>query len=217
MGLLHNSFVLALLTAGGFIVAYHTYGRFLARKILGFDANRQTPAYVKRDGVDHVPTHPAVLFGHHFASIAGLAPIVGPAIAIVWGWGPALLWVVFGSVFMGAVHDLSTLYASLRHEGRGLADLTDEVVGPRARVLFLIIVFFLLALAMGVFALYMAKLFTDLCPQAVLPTFSLIAIAVLIGVLVYWSKWRLGPVTLLGLVLMFAVLFAGMKWPGTLY
>jgi len=217
MGLLHNSLFIALLSAVGFVVAHLTYGRFLAHKVLGLDAARMTPAYEKTDGVDFVPTRPSVLFGHHFASIAGLGPIVGPAIAIAWGWSPALLWVFFGSVFLGAVHDLATLYASLRHQGRGLGDLTVEVIGPRARILFLIIIFFLLALAMGVFALYMAQLFVDLCPQAVAPTFSLIGIAVVIGLLSYKLKWRLAPVTVLGLVLMFAALLLGLRVPAPLY
>lgn len=217
MGLLNNSLFIALLSAVGFVVAYFTYGRFLARKVLGLDPARVTPAYEKSDGVDYVPTRPSVLFGHHFASIAGLGPIIGPAIAIAWGWGPALLWVLFGSIFIGAVHDLATLYASLRHQGRGLGDLTDEVIGPRARLLFLIIIFFLLALAMGVFALYMAQLFVELCPQAVAPTFSLIGIAVIIGLLSYKLKWRLAPVTAIGLVLMFAALYFGLRVPAPLY
>jgi carbon starvation protein len=214
---LHNSLVIALLTAVALIVAYRFYGRFIARRVLGFDARRETPAHRFRDGIDYVPTHPAVLFGHHFASIAGLGPIVGPAVAVIWGWVPALLWVIFGSIFIGAVHDLSTLYASLRHEGRGIGDLTRDVLGPRARVLFLIIIFFLLALAMGVFALLMAQLFTDLSPQAVVPTFALIGIAIVIGLLVYGRRWKLGRATILGLLLMIIALVVGMRMPIALY
>lgn len=217
MDFLNNSLFIAFLSAVGFIVAYRTYGKFLASRVFRLDASRITPAHVKNDGVDFVPTRPSVLFGHHFASIAGLGPIVGPAIAISWGWGPALLWVIFGSIFIGAVHDFATLYASLRHEGRGLGDLTVEVIGPRARVLFLVIIFFLLALAMGVFALLMSRLFVNLCPQAVAPTFSLIVIAIVIGLLSYKLKWRLLPVTMIGLVLMVASLFAGLRAPAPIY
>lgn len=217
MWILNNTLFVAIASAVGFIIAYRTYGRFLSTRILGLDAQRITPAHTKTDGVDYVPTHPGVLFGHHFASIAGLGPIVGPAIAVMWGWGPALLWVIFGSIFLGAVHDLATLYASLRHEGRGIGDLTDEVIGPRARILFLIIIFFLLALAMGVFTLFMTKLFTDLSPQAVVPTMSLIVIAVLIGLLVYRWKWPLGRVTAIGLLLMFISLFVGLEMPAPVY
>jgi carbon starvation protein len=212
-----NSLVITLLAAGVLYVAYRTYGRFFAIKVLALDPSRKTPAYLKEDGVDYVPTHRAVLFGHHFASIAGLGPILGPAIAVFWGWVPAILWVVFGSIFIGGIHDLSALYASLRHEGRGIGDFTREIAGPRARGLFLIIIFFLLALAMGVFALTMSKLFTNLSPQAVIPTFSLIGIAMIIGLLVYKLKWQLGPVTLIGLVLMFSATFFGLKFPVPLY
>ncbi len=217
MAILNNSVVVAVLTGVGFVLAYRLYGRFISRRVLGFDPGRPTPAHRFRDGIDYVPTHPAVLFGHHFASIAGLGPIVGPAIAVIWGWVPAMLWVFFGSIFIGAVHDLTTLYASLRHDGRGIGDLTLDVLGPRARVLFLIIIFFLLSLAMGVFALLMAQLFTDLSPQAVVPTLALIVIAVLIGLLVYWRRWKLGIATVLGLALMFLSMFAGMRMPIPLY
>ncbi|MBN1514529.1 MAG: carbon starvation protein A [Phycisphaerae bacterium] len=217
MSILTNSVFIAILSAVGFVLAYRLYGRYLARRIFGFDASRPTPAHRFRDGMDYVPTHPAILFGHHFSSIAGLGPIVGPAIAVLWGWVPALLWVVFGSIFMGAVHDLATLYASMRHDGRGIGDLTRDVLGARPRVLFLVIIFFLLALAMGVFALLMAQLFTDLSPQAVVPTMALILIAVVMGVLVYVRRWNLGVVTLLGLGLMFGSMYIGMKVPVPLY
>ena len=107
----------------------------------------------QNDGLDFVPTRPAVLFGHHFASIAGLAPIVGPAIAVYWGWLPALIWVLIGCTLMGAVHDLAALFTSIRHKARSIGGLTEEIMGPRARLLFLLIIFFLLSLAMGVFAI----------------------------------------------------------------
>ena len=217
LGVLDNSLTIAIVTGLGYLAAYRLYGRYISRRVLGLDPNRRTPAHERRDGIDYVPTHPAVLFGHHFASIAGLGPIVGPAIAVFWGWLPALLWCVFGSIFIGAVHDLTTLYISLRHRGRTIGDLTGDIIGPRARVLFLIIIFFLLALAMGVFALLMAKLFVNLSPQAVIPTFSLILIAVVIGLAVYKLGWRLGRVTLLGLILMFAFLVIGLEVPVPLY
>ncbi|HUU84489.1 MAG TPA: carbon starvation protein A [Phycisphaerae bacterium] len=217
VAILNNSLTIALLAGVGYIVAYRLYGRYISRRILGLDPARRTPAHERQDGVDFVPTHPAILFGHHFASIAGLGPIVGPAIAVFWGWLPAVLWCVFGSIFIGAVHDLSTLYISLRHQGRTIGDLTNDIIGARARVLFLIIIFFLLALAMGVFALLMAKLFVNLSPQAVTPTFSLILIAVVIGLLVYKLRWRLGRVTLIGLGLMFIVLAIGLEVPVSLY
>ena len=100
-----DTLIVAILSSVGFIVAYHTYGRFLARKIFRLDPNAVVPSSEMEDGVDYVPTRRQVVFGHHFTSIAGTGPIVGPAIAVFWGWLPALLWVVFGSILVGAVHD----------------------------------------------------------------------------------------------------------------
>jgi carbon starvation protein len=217
MPMLSNALVVLAVCGGTLYLGYKVYGGFLTRYVFGFDDSRETPAHTRRDGVDFVPTHPAVLFGHHFASIAGLGPIVGPAIAVFWGWVPALIWVVLGCILIGGVHDTAALFASLRHRGRTLGDLTNDIIGPRARVIFLVIIFFLLALAMGVFALLMSKLFTDLSPQAVIPTFSLIVIAMVIGLLVYRRKWRLGAVTLLGVGLMFVTTMLGLELPVPLY
>ena len=116
---------------------YAIYGRLVSRWA-GLDPDAVTPAVEMNDGVDYVPArHWTVLFGHHFASIAGAAPIVGPAIAVIWGWLPALLWVAVGTVFMGAVHDFSALVISLRNRGRSIGDVTASVISPRARTFFL--------------------------------------------------------------------------------
>lgn len=105
----------SLICMAAFIVAYALYGRFLGRKVFSLRDDITTPAHVLYDGIDYVPAHPMILYGHHFASIAGLGPIIGPAIAAIWGWLPALLWIVFGTIFVGAVHDLSVLSTSIRH------------------------------------------------------------------------------------------------------
>ena len=210
---LTNALGVTAVGLGTLYLGYKTYGKFLARRIFGLDDTRETPAYKRQDGVDFVPTHPAIVFGHHFASIAGLGPIVGPAIAVYWGWVPALLWIVFGCIVVGGVHDFATLFASLRHDGRTIGDLTYDIVNGRARVLFLIIIFFLLALAMGVFALLMAKLFVELSPQAVVPTFTLILIAMAFGILTYRLRWPLGWMTLAGVVLMFVATLVGLEYP----
>jgi len=112
-----STVVIAVGAFVGYVLAYHTYGKFLARRIFQIDDGRPTPARTLRDGVDYVPTKAEVLFGHHFTSIAGTGPIVGPAIAIIWGWVPALVWVLLGSIFMGAVHDFSAIVISARHGG----------------------------------------------------------------------------------------------------
>lgn len=205
-----------LLPLVGFIVAYFVYGRYISRRLLGLDPKRRTPSLELQDGVDYVPANRFVLLGHHFASIAGLGPIIGPAIAIVWGWLPALLWVVFGSILMGAVHDLTALGMSLRHKGRSIGDITRDILGPRAMLLFQLVVFFLLSMAMGVFAQAVGKLFTMLQPRAVIPAFGLIAVAMAAGVLMYRFKVGLLTVTTAGLVLMALLLFLGFQYPVTM-
>jgi carbon starvation protein len=180
-----------------YYVGYRFWGRWLARSLFRLDASRLTPAHERRDGVDYVPTRPAVLFGHHFASIAGLSPMLGPAIAVIWGWLPALLWVVLGTLFIGAVHDFSALVLSMRAGGMSVGKVAEDVIGPRARTLFHLVIFFLVSLAMGVFVHIVALLFTTaFYPQAVVPTFGLMGIAVIVGVLVYRGLAPLLPLTL---------------------
>lgn len=99
-----NSLIIAML----YLVAYNTHGRFLAQRIFKIDPAKKCPSETHHDGVDFVKTNKLVLFGHHFTSIAGTGPIVGPAIAIIWGWLPALIWILIGSIFMGAVHDFGS-------------------------------------------------------------------------------------------------------------
>jgi len=211
-----NATLVAVLAFLAYLLAYHLYGRRLARRILGFEPDRPTPAHVKRDGVDYVPSHRLVLFGHHFATIAGLGPILGPAIAVIWGWLPALLWVLFGSIFMGAVHDLTALYISLRNEGRSIGDVTDQLLGRRGRALFLLLIFFLLALAMGAFAHVIAVLFSEaFYPEAVFPVWALIGIALVIGALVYRLRANLTAATLVGVALMLLATWYGTSHPVT--
>ena len=113
-----NSLILVILALAGYLIAYRLYGKFLGRKILRLSSSRIMPAHEFEDGIDYVPTKPHIIFGHHFTTIAGLGPIVGPAIGIIWGWLPAFLWVFLGSIFMGAVHDFTTLVVSARNRGQ---------------------------------------------------------------------------------------------------
>ena len=195
-----------------FVIAYHTYGRFFSRRVLGLDPNISTPSHNQRDGIDFVPTNKFVLFGHHFASIAGVGPILGPAIAVIYGWLPALIWIVAGAIFIGGVHDLGALAASVRHRGRSIGDLTEELVGRRARVLFLVLAFFLLAVVLAVFAITMAALFQG-CPESVFPSFALIAIAILVGCLIYKTNIGLPAATLIGLTLFVLAIWYGTGHP----
>lgn len=208
-----NSLLLVLVSLVAFGVAYLFYAKFLSEKIFALDPLRKTPAHTRFDGVDFIPTRPPVLFGHHFASIAGLGPILGPAIGVIYGWLPALLWVVFGTIFLGAVHDLGTLVVSLRHDGRTIGDLTEDLIGYRAKIFFVILIFFVLALAMGVFCLVISGLFAEKRPEAVIPTIALILIAMTIGTAVYKFKVRLFPATIIGVLLMLATVYVGIVVP----
>ncbi len=172
-----------LIALGAFVlylVAYHTYGRYLARRIFRLDPDRTPPSVEFEDGVDYVPSRRAMVFGHHFTSIAGTGPIVGPAVAVVWGWVPALVWVLVGSIVMGAVHDFGSLVVSMRNRGRTIADLAGDVVTPRVRILFLIVVVMGLWIVLAIFGLVIATIF-ELYPSSIWPVWLQIPIAVGLG------------------------------------
>ena len=192
-----------------YVIAYHTYGRFLSRRIFKLDPDRVTPACEVNDGVDFVPSKRALVFGHHFTSIAGTGPIVGPAIAVVWGWVPALLWVLLGSIFMGAVHDFGSLVVSMRHNGRTIADLSGSVVNARVRLLFMIVVVIGLWIVLAIFGLVIATIF-KLYPSSVVPVFLQIPIAVGLGI---WIK-RKGNL-IAGSLVAVGLMYASIVWSGS--
>ena len=172
-----------------FVLAYMFYSRFLAEKVYRLDPNYVTPAHEFEDGVEYVPTRKAILMGHHFVSVAGAAPIVGPAIALIWGWAPAFLWVVIGTIFASGAHDFGSIWVSSRHKGRSMGDLTNSLISHRARVLFLIVIYFLVLMVNAVFLLVIAALLNKY-PTAVIPIFIEIPLAVGIGWLFYkYTKW----------------------------
>ncbi|MCD6404853.1 MAG: carbon starvation protein A [Planctomycetes bacterium] len=212
-----NAAVVAVFGVVFYLVAYYFYARYLGRKVFRVQEVGETPAHTLTDGVDYVPARASVLYGHHFASIAGLGPIAGPAIAVIWGWLPATLWILLGCVFLGAVHDFGSLTVSLKHQGRSIGDLTGSILGRRGRVLFLIVIFFLLALAMGVFALIVGQLFAKAYPQAVIPVFGLMIVAVGMGWAVYKLKVGVPVATVVGLGLMFLLIWTGLGHPVCLY
>ncbi len=177
---LMHPLLIALLAGVGFVVAYHTYGRWLGGKIFKLSANAVCPSRRLADGHDYVETSKGVVFGHHFASIAGTGPIVGPAVAIIWGWVPALLWVIFGSIFIGAVHDFGALVVSLRNNGQTVGDIAGRVLNRRVRVLFLCILFLALMIVLAIFGLVIASVFR-MFPSAIVPCVIQIPIAVAIG------------------------------------
>jgi carbon starvation protein len=128
-----SAIALLLVGLSAFVTGYLVYSRYIAQRIYRLDPDYTTPAHEFEDGVDFVPTNRHVLFGHHFTSVAGAAPIVGPAIAVIWGWLPAFLWVVVGTIFAGAVHDFGTLWLSVRHKGNSIGTLAESIIGGRAR------------------------------------------------------------------------------------
>ncbi len=207
-----NSLLLAALMLAGFLVAYHTYGKFLGRKIFKLAADYVCPAHELRDDLDFVPTNRHILFGHHFTSIAGLGPIVGPAVAIIWGWVPAAIWVFVGSIFIGAVHDFGALIVSLRHQGRSIGDISGDLISPRVRLLFLLIIFFLLLIVIAVFALVIAILFT-MYPQAVIPVWLEIPIAVWLGYMVYKKGASHTTLGIVAVILLYVTVVIGAYVP----
>lgn len=179
-----NSLILAALMMIGYFVAYHTYGKYLGRKIFKLNPEAVCPSTALQDNHDFVPTKKHILFGHHFTSISGLGPIGGPAIAIIWGWVPAVLWVFLGSIFFGAVHDFGAMVVSMRAQGRSVGDLAADVVNKRVRTLFLLIIFFELWIVIAIFGLVVAILFT-MYPIAVIPVWFEIIIALFLGHMIY--------------------------------
>jgi carbon starvation protein len=168
-----------------YAAGYLVYSRFLAYRVFSVRPDHATPAHTREDGVDYVPTHPVVLFGHHFASITGLSPMLGPAIAVIWGWLPAMLWVVLGSVLVGCVHDYGALVVSVRARGMSIGVIAEGLIGRRAKSLMHAIIFFAIALAMGVFAYIVALLFSPAYyPQSAVPSAVILVAAIAIGWLV---------------------------------
>jgi len=198
----------------GFIIAYNTYGRWLAKRIFGLDPDAAVPSIEMRDDKDYVPTGRAVVFGHHFTSIAGTGPIVGPAIAIMWGWVPALCWVLFGSVFIGAVHDFGSLVVSIRNRGQTVGDIAGRVLNPRARFLFLAILLFGLWIVLAIFGLVIASVF-KMFPESILPVFLQIPIAVVIGKWLHKQGHGLLVPSLIALAVMYLTVWFGAGCPGT--
>jgi carbon starvation protein len=181
-----NPLLIAILAGFGFIIAYHTYGRWLGSRVFNLAASRVCPSKRLEDGVDYVPSRRSVVFGHHFTSIAGTGPIVGPAIGVLWGWLPALLWVVFGSIFIGAVHDFGSLLVSLRNDGQTIGDVAGRLLNRRVRLLFMIVLFIGLTIVLAIFGLVIAAVF-KMFPAAIFPCLVQIPLAVCIGL---WLQRR---------------------------
>lgn len=200
--------LIAVLAGVGFIVAYYTYGRWLGGKIFRLSAEAVCPSRRLTDGVDYVPTSKSVVFGHHFASIAGTGPIVGPAIAIMWGWLPALLWVLIGSIFIGAVHDLGALVVSLRNNGQTVGEIAGRLLNRRVRLLFLIVLFMALTIVLAIFGLVIASVFR-MFPSAIVPCVLQVPLAVIIGTWLHRHGVKLLLPSLVALAVMYLSVIYG--------
>lgn len=203
-----NLSLVVLVSAAVLWLAYITYGRFLSR-LLDLNAQRTTPAHSAKDGVDYVPGKPSVVLGHHFASIAGAGPIVGPVIAVAFGWIPAVIWILVGGIFFGAVHDLASLTASLRHQGRSIGELIQRYIGTGGKRLFMVFAFATLILVIAVFLDIVAKTFVSV-PAAGSSSLMFIAFAVIFGLLSRSGKIPFSVLTVIGVVAM-----AALTWLGT--
>ncbi len=210
-----NALFLMIITFIGYIIMYRLYGRFVGNKIFKLISNNKVPSKELYDGVDYVPTKKEIIFGHHYTSIAGTGPIVGPAIAIIWGWVPAVLWVFFGSIFMGAVHDFGSLIISIRNQGKSISEYTGIYLSPRARFLFFAIAFLELWIVIAIFGLVIAIIF-DMFPQSVLSVWFQIPIAMWLGYMVYKKKKNVNILSIIALLLMYITILIGAKFPITM-
>ncbi|MCO8121051.1 carbon starvation protein A [Stieleria sp. TO1_6] len=202
-----STLIVAVLSMVGFLVAYHTYGRWLARRLFSLTDDAVMPSEECRDDVDFIPTKKSIVFGHHFTSIAGTGPIVGPALAVFWGWLPALLWVVFGSILIGGVHDLSALVISIRNKGQTIGQSAGRLISPRAKVLFLIVLALALSVVLAVFGLVIASIFA-IYPESVLSVWIAMPIAVMIGVRYRYGGGLVLP-SLIGLGALYVAVYVG--------
>ena len=204
--------LIMVLAFAGYLIMYHLYGKFIGNKIFALSAAAKPPSVEFEDGIDYVPTRKEVIFGHHFTSIAGTGPIVGPAIAIIWGWVPALIWVFVGSIVMGAVHDFGALIISMRNQGKSVAEFTSKYINSRTKFFFFVIVFLELWIVIAIFGLVIAVVFT-MYPQAVIPVWLEIPLALYLGYLIYKKGKNVITWSIIAVIVMYATFIIGYYVP----
>ena len=195
-----------------FSLGFRFFANYLAKKVYKVDIHAPVPSHTLEDGMDYVPTNKFVLFGHHFATISGAAPIIGPALAVIWGWVPALLWVVLGTIAWGGAHDFGALILSVRNRGKSIGEIAKGMIGPKAMTAYMVIIFFILVLVMAVFLLVVSGLLIQY-PEAVFPVFALMVIAICIGTLIYRTGVGITPATIVGIGLMILSIWWGSGHP----
>ena len=206
-----SSIFIVLFGLVGFCFGWFVYSKFIAEKIYQLDPNYLTPAHRFEDGVDFVPTNKFVLWGSHFTAVAGAAPIVGPAIAVYWGWAPALLWVTLGSIFFAGVHDFGALWASNRHDAKSIGALSESIVSTRVRSVMMVIIFLLLVLVNAMFGTIIANDMV-IYPESVFPAWAAIPVAIAIGVLIR-RKFNLLLISIVGVAILYFTIYIGSNTP----
>ena len=206
-----NGLTLVIVSVVLFLVAYATYGAWLGKKF-GIDPSKKTPAHTMNDGIDYVPAKAPVLLGHHFSSIAGAGPIVGPIGAAIFGWIPVFLWIVIGSIFFGGVHDMGSMFASVRHKGQSIGEVIGTTMGKRGKQLFSIFAWLTLILVIAAFANIVANTFVSV-PEAASSSMLFIVLAIFFGYAVYRKGVSLGLGTVIGVALLILAIYIGTIFP----
>ena len=208
-----NTLIIAAVLITWLILGYKIYGNFIEKKVIQADDRRITPARELYDGIDYMPTKKNLLFGHHFSSIAGAGPILGPLLGVLYfGWLGALLWVALGSIFIGAVHDYTSLMTSVQNKGTSLANLSERILGKRTKIIFSVFLWLALALVISVFAVVASQTLVSQ-PEIVIPTFGLIFIAMSFGWLVYKKGVKIFTATAFSLFMLFLLIYLGDLFP----
>ncbi len=206
-----STLVVCILALSTLLIAYFVYGRWLSNKLFELSADAPVPSKQLEDGQDFVPTRKSVIFGHHFTSIAGTGPIVGPAIAVFWGWLPAMLWVVFGAILIGGVHDMAALVISMRNRGQTLGEIAGRLVSPRAKLLFLTILALALWIVLAIFGMVIASIFS-LYPESVLSVWVAMPVAILIGLWAHKTGGSMTIPSLVSLIILYAAVGVGVYY-----
>jgi carbon starvation protein len=207
-----GALAIMVLAFAGYIIMYQLYGKYIGSKIFALSGDSKPPSRELEDGVDYVPTKKEIIFGHHFTSIAGTGPIVGPAIAIIWGWVPAMLWIFIGSIVMGAVHDFGALIISMRNQGKSISEYTAKYVNDRTKFLFFLIVFLELWIVIAIFGLVIAIIFS-MYPQSVLAVWVEVPIAIYLGYLIYQKGKNAMTWSIYAIIAMYVCVFLGPYLP----
>lgn len=207
-----DAMLMMLAAFAGYIVMYKVYGRYIGKKIFALSGQASVPSKEMEDGVDYVPTKKEIIFGHHFTSIAGTGPIVGPAIAIIWGWVPAMIWIFVGSIMMGAVHDFGALILSMRNQGKSVSEITAKYINPRTKFFFFVVVFLDLLIITAIFGLVIAVIF-NMFPASVLPVWLEVPIAMVLGVIIYKRGGNALTWSLIALAAMYVTVIIGVYMP----